>query len=96
MPATRKDRRAPDPRLAELHAVVQANSPKIAKVVDDVQHLHDCVEALKLAVNENTEITKQVADIMATFKVTLAIGKWVAAIGAAVTATTAAIRGWKP
>lgn len=95
MPA-KKERRAPDPRLvAELHAAVSANSPKIAKVEQDVQHLHDCVESLKAAVAENTLITKQVADVLGTFRVTLAIGKWIAAAGAAVASVAAAMKGWK-
>jgi len=83
-------------RLAELHEVVRANSPKIAGLEQDVKHLHDCVESLKAAVHENTEITKQVAAVLSTFKVTLAIGKWISAVGGGFAVVVAVMKGWKP
>ena len=48
-----------------------------------VDHLHDCVESLKVELKKNTEVTEQVRDILGTFRITMAIAKWVAAIGAA-------------
>lgn len=74
-----------------------------------VSHLHDCVESLKDSVKENTRITLSIAqnaeraahaaetvrDVQATFKVTLAIGKWIAAIGAAIAGVIAAVKGWR-
>lgn len=57
---------------------------------DDLQaqitHLHDCVEILKVELKRNTEVTEQVRDILGTFRITLAIAKWVAALGAAAAA----------
>lgn len=87
--ATRKsERRAPDPRLDQL--------------VQDQSHLHDCVEdlkskvvGLKLDIEKNTQVTEQVRDILGTFKVTMAVGKWIGAAGAAAAGITAAIKGWK-
>ena len=96
MPVAKKERRAPDPRIAELHAAVTANSPKIAKVEQDLQHLHECVESIKLAVEANTVISKQVADILGTFRVTLAIGKWISAVGGGFAVVVAVMKGWKP
>lgn len=49
----------------------------------EVTHLHDCVETLKSSMAENTALTKEVRDILATFRVLGAVAKWVAAIGAA-------------
>lgn len=50
-----------------------------------VTHLHDCIE-------KNTSITEDVRDILASFKVMLHIGKWVAAIAGAIAATLVAIK----
>lgn len=59
---------------------------RIDQVQQDVTHLHECVEALKSQMAENTVITKQVRDILASFQIIGAIAKWVAAIGAGATA----------
>lgn len=74
-----------------------------------IDHLHDCVEEMKTKVadlhadvatlkgdlKKNTEVTEQVRDILGTFKVTMAAGKLLAAIVAAVGGTVAAIKGWR-
>lgn len=108
MPAP-KQSHTPDPRIAELVAQVALNSPKIAALETGIAHMHECVEALKGDVKENIRIALSIAqnaeraaaaaetvrDVQATFKVTLAIGKWVAAIGAAVAGVIAAVKGWR-
>ena len=53
--------------------------------------MHDCVEFLKNEMARNTQVTEQVRDILATFRVTTAIAGWVAAIATAVAAVWAAI-----
>lgn len=60
-----------------------------------VDHLHDCVEGLKVELKKNTEVTEQVRDILATFRISMAIAKWVAAIGAAAGACVAFVRSLK-
>ena len=67
-----------------------------------IDHLHDCVEelkahvgALKTELARNTEVTEQVRDILGTFKVTMAVGKWIGAAGAATAGLIAVLRGWK-
>lgn len=105
----RKPRRLTDPRLDHLNTVVSANSPRIAVMESDIKHLHDCVEDVKKAVQDNTRITLSIAhnseraaiaaeavrDVQATFRVTLAAGKWVAAIGAAAAGVVAVVKGWR-
>lgn len=61
----------------------------------EVAHLHSCVEELKKAVAENAVVLEQVRDILASFRVLGAIAKWVAAIGAAATATYHAAIWWR-
>ena len=61
------------------------------KVVLDprIDHLHDCVELVKIEVRslqeemkKNTEVTEQVRDILGSFRFTLAAGRWLTAVGA--------------
>lgn len=73
----------------------RSDDTRIAQIAGDVTHLHGCVESLKKAVAENTEITQQVRDILATFKVTMAIAKWIAAIGVAAGVCVAFFRSLK-
>jgi len=68
---------------------------KIAELFAGQEHLHDCVEALKVAVRKNTEVTEQVRDILGTFRVTMAVAKWVAAIVGAIVASVAFLRSLK-
>lgn len=82
------------------------SAPKKKKKAD-IDHLHDCVEAVKAEVASvkaavgtigqdlarNTEITTQVRDVLATFKVMLVVSKWIAAAGAAVAGVAAAVKG---
>lgn len=75
------DRRKPDPRLDALKG--------------KVDHLHDCVESLKRSVAENTEITQQVRDILASFRIAGSLAKWVTAIATAVAGVYAMLRGFR-
>ena len=58
----------------------------------EVSHLHDCVEELKREMKANTEITREVRDILATFRVVGLMAKWMAAVGAAAVAVW---HGWQ-
>ena len=53
--------------------------PRMAKLIVDVAHLHNCLET-------HTTVVREVRDILATFRVIAAVAKWVAAVGAAVSA----------
>lgn len=55
---------------------------RIPKLTEDVEHLHSCIEALKVEMKENTDVTKQVRDILTSFRILGVMAKWVAAIGA--------------
>lgn len=76
-----EERGAPDPRISELMA--------------KQSHLHDCVEALKAEMKKNTEVTEQVRDILATFRISMVVAKWIAAIAAAGGACVAFLRSVK-
>lgn len=64
----------------------RADDPRIAKLVDDMS-------SVKAELARNTEITGQVADILASFRVVGAVAKWTAAVVAAVAAIWHAING---
>lgn len=51
--------------------------------------------ALKIHMEENTEITTQVRDLLGSFRIVAAIAKWVSVIGGAVAAGIAAVKGVK-
>lgn len=62
------------------------DDPRIAALVTDVAEL-------KRQMEENTTVTVQVRDILASFKIMGKIAKWVAAVVTAVTVTWAAVKG---
>ena len=64
----------------------RADDPRVTKLVTDV-------ESLQHQMAENTEVTKQVRDILASFKTAAAIAKWITTIAAAGAAVTAFIKG---
>ena len=73
-PPKPKQRRADDPRINQLQA--------------DVKHLHaDLEEAKSVAqenarlLAENTQVTKDIRDILGTFKVVGALAKWLTIVG---------------
>lgn len=57
----------------------RASDARIDKLVADVASLQTDMKA-------NTEVTVQVRDILASFRIMAAIAKWVAAIGAGIAA----------
>lgn len=53
------------------------------QVIDDrFSEIDDSFKALRFEMANNTEITKQVRDVLASFRVIGAISKWLTAIGA--------------
>ena len=58
----------------------------------DLAHLHGCLELVKAELKRNTEITEQVRDLLATFRILALVAKWVAAIGAGFVAL---YHGWQ-
>ena len=86
-----------------LHACVEEVKAAVA-FVKEKQNEHSA------AIRENTRITLSIAqnaeraaaaaetvrDVQATFKITLSIGKWIAAVAAAVGGVIAAVNGLRP
>ncbi len=64
----------------------RADDPRVTKLVTDM-------ESLQHQMVENTEVTMQVRDILASFKTAAAIAKWITTIAAAIAAVLAAIKG---
>jgi hypothetical protein len=75
------DRRMPDPRIDDLQG--------------KVEHLHDCVEGLKLEMKKNTEVTEQVRDILASFRIAGAIAKWIGGMAGAAAGVWAFMKGFR-
>lgn len=66
----------------------RGDDPRIDALVQDV-----CL--LKKDMAQNTEVTMQVRDILASFRVIAKVAKWLTAIATAVAAVYAAIKtGW--
>lgn len=57
----------------------RTDDPRILALVEDMK-------AVKVELAQNTAITKQVADVLASFHVLAAVAKWVATIGAGILA----------
>jgi len=77
------DRREMDKQMITImanHATILANQEYI---VTQLTHQHDCMERLKAEIERNSKVIEQLHDLMATFKVTAAISKYVAAISGA-------------
>lgn len=85
---TRDYRRESDARLDQL--------------IENQTHQHDCTELVKLDVRDlkeemrrNTEVTEQIRDILASFRVVGKVAKWVGTIGAAAASCIAAFKAWR-
>jgi len=63
----------------------RADDQRITRLVDDVV-------ILKTQMIENTEVTKQVKDILTSFRMVALAAKWVAAVGAGILAL---YHGWQ-
>lgn len=57
-----------------------------------VRQLVGDVDDLKLEMKRNTEVTEQVRDILASFRVMMAVAKWFTAIAGAVAAGIALLK----
>ena len=60
-----------------------------------VSQLVDDVTVLKHQMAENTAVTVQVRDILASFKVMASVAKWVTAIAAMIAAVYAALKDFR-
>lgn len=63
----------------------RANDEKINQLVADVNHM-------KMKMIENTIITMEVRDVLATLRTLQKVAKWITAISAAVASTVVAIK----
>jgi len=52
-------------------------------VITQLTHQHDCLEKLKIAVAQSAEVTEQVRELLATFKIMGMLTKWGAVTSAA-------------
>lgn len=66
----------------------RADDPRITQMASDIA-------SLKTEMVSNTEITAQVRDLLASFRVMAAIAKWVTAIAAAGAALLALVKAWR-
>jgi hypothetical protein len=86
------DRRSDDPRIA---AMARSLAVLERMKAHDVATLMTDVNDLKRQMVENTIVTVQVRDILASFKILGKIAKWVAAMGAAAAALWHGVRFFK-
>lgn len=89
------ERRVSDVAIHKLAEHAQVNQLKIdllqrqtTAISASVEHLHACME-------KNTEITEQVRDILASFRIVARMAKWFTAIGGAVATGIAIVKAWR-
>jgi hypothetical protein len=76
----------PDQPVAERrHQDRRAEDPRVNQLVTDMTHV-------KEELNKNTEITEQVRDLLASFRVMASVAKWITAVAAAIAGVLAAIK----
>lgn len=63
--------------------------------LSDRANLREMLGDVSKELKANTEITKQVADVLASFRVVAAVSKWIATIAAGVVAVYHGINFWK-
>ena len=97
--ASDERRRAMDFQMAAVmteHKTILDNQRYIST---QLTHQHDCLERLKTAVAAGTEVTEEVRELLAAFKVFGRIAKWGSVVGAAMFSLwhgiTAALKFWK-
>ena len=97
--ATDERRRAMDMQMAGLMANHQTILDNQGFISTQLTHQHDCLERLKVVVSANTEVTEEVRELLAAFKVFGRIAKWGSVVGAAMFSLwhgiTAALKFWK-
>ena len=84
-------------------ATVMANHATILSnqdfVITQLNHYHDCLERLKIAVSDNSEVTEEVRELLSAFKVIGRFAKWGAVTGGALFSiwhgVKAAFQFWK-
>ncbi len=73
------------------HATILSNQQY---VITQLHHQHDCLERMKEAVGANSEVTEEVRQLLAAFKVVGKLGKWTAVTSAAVLSIWHAVKTW--
>ena len=63
------------------HFSRRGDDPRIERLVGDVATLKEQHTALSGEIKKNTEITEQVRDILASFRVIGLVAKWLTAVG---------------
>lgn len=68
------------------------DDPRIAKLVDDVLHLHTCTERVHASLARMEDTVATMSDILASFRVLGKIAGWVTSISVAITTVWAALK----
>lgn len=71
----------------------RASDPRVDQLVADVVALKQGQVEMKKALADNTEITVQVHDLLASFRIMAKVAKWVTTIAACAAALIAAAKG---
>ena len=65
--------------------------PRLERLVERLEHTHDCVETLKRMADQNERVLADMRDILASFRVVGATAKWIAGIATAAAAVWGAV-----
>jgi hypothetical protein len=68
------------------------DDPRIEQLVDDMAAMKTAHAAMKISLDQNTEVTTQIRDILTSFRVLRTLAIWLSGLLAAVGASWAAIR----
>lgn len=69
--------------LVEQMDEIHRTHVRTRSMADDILRLTGEQIRMQATIQENTELTRQVRDILITFRVTALIAKWIATVGAA-------------
>lgn len=61
----------------------RVDDPRITQLVEDVKIAKTRQTEMQRTIDENTKLTKQVRDVIISFRVIAAVSKWLTAIGGA-------------
>jgi hypothetical protein len=72
-----------DSRMATVMANHQTILTNQEYVITQLTHQHDCLEKLKIALADNTEVSEEVRELLAALNVFGKLAKWSAVTGGA-------------
>ena len=72
----------------------RSNDDHIRTLYTEIHAVRGKVDTLQAWVKDNSEVTREVRDLLSTFKVSRSVANWVVKVGGAVAIVYAGFKGW--